>query len=68
MLKIYEFTDSSEGRLICVSSDQNGHSDAILAVSAVLETKKEHFVTCGKDQSVCLWKLIIENNKAISQK
>ena len=62
VLKIYEFTDSSQGRLICVSSDQNGHSDAILAVSAVLENQ-EHFVTCGKDQSVCLWKLFNENNK-----
>ena len=62
VLKIYEFTDSSQGRLICVSSDPNGHSDAILAVSAVVENQ-EHFVTCGKDQSVCLWKLCEENQK-----
>ena len=63
LLKIYEFNDSSQGRLMCVSSDQNGHTDAVLAVSDVIENSKTHFVTCGKDQSVCVWKLYNKANE-----
>ena len=63
VLKVYDFSDSNQGKLVCVSSDANGHSDAILAVSDVLEVKNEHFVTCGKDHSVCLWNLVNEGNK-----
>ena len=63
VLKLYEFSDANHGRLICVSADPNGHSDAILAVSNVLEEKREHFVSCGKDQSVCLWKLSDDEGK-----
>ena len=48
---------------MCASSDQNGHTDAILAVSDVIEDNKTHFVTCGKDQSVCLWKLYNKANE-----
>jgi len=63
ILKIYEFSDTAQGRLVSVASDQNGHNDAILAVSDVIEDNKTHFVTCGKDQSVCLWKLSTETDK-----
>ena len=63
ILKIYEFSDTAQGRLVSVASDQNGHNDAILAVSDVIEDNKTHFATCGKDQSVCLWKLSTETDK-----
>ena len=63
ILKVYEFSEKSHGKLLCASSDQNGHSDAILAVTDVIEEEKRHIITCGKDQSVCLWKIDDEENK-----
>ena len=66
VLKLYEFSGSNQMKLICVSTDQNGHSDAVLAVCEVHEEKNEYFVSCGKDQSVCLWKLI-DNDKGKKQ-
>ena len=63
-LRLYEFSSSAEGKLLSVSADPNGHTDAILAVSHVVqEATKEHFISCGKDQSVCLWKLVDEKHR-----
>ena len=67
ILKIYEFSKKYLGKLVCVSSDQRGHTDAILAISGVSSEKNNHFVTCSKDQSVCLW-VIVKNEINITLK
>ena len=67
ILKIYEFSEKYQGKLVCVSSDQRGHTDAILAISGVSSEKNNHFVTCSKDQSVCLW-VIVKNESNITLK
>ena len=58
-MRVYHF-DSGH---MTVAHSPSGHTDAVLAVAAlnplldkVPETTEDHFVSCGKDQSVCLWK------------
>lgn len=58
-MRVYHF-DSGQ---MTVAHSPSAHTDAVLAVSAlkplldkVPATTQDHFVSCGKDQSVCLWK------------
>ena len=58
-MRVFHF-DSGQ---MSVAHSPTGHTDAVLAVSAlkpmldkVPATTEDHFVSCGKDQSVCLWK------------
>ena len=58
-MRVYHF----DSGYMTVAHSPSGHTDAVLAVAAlnplldkVPETTEDHFVSCGKDQSVCLWK------------
>ena len=58
VIKIYQFDgQTTQGKMVGVSPEIDGHTDAVLAVSPLEEDKPQHFVSCGKDQSVCVWKI-----------
>ena len=55
-LRIYDFEDQK----MTLASAPNAHTDAVLAVASLKPLDKvpsENFVSCGKDQNVCLWRM-----------
>merc|ERR1719376_1872735 len=63
-LRVYDFDSDRMGVASCA---EGGHTDAVLAVASLKPLDKiqsDQFISCGKDQNICLWKFV-ENGASV---